>query len=302
MTTKKSPGFLRKVLFLEISGFLSLGITLAVMATLLMMNLAELNVLWLPASGLVLVLAYIMLTIRYTRRSLHKIHELHTKGIYSYGRLVVNVLGVGLMVYGIFVFFATKDIWSDIGLVIFADLSFIIGLYCLYYNVTLSYLIQHEHLRHSNMTFWDFMMIVVAPIGLVVFSVYMLLSQEAITSATDEPDFNIPAAVVVEEFEKNDSLANAKYYNKILQFGGTVLEITGDSAKLVKLNIGKEDITANCGFDKSAMQTIQSVQAGDSVTLKCYCSGYSKPEDEESMLSEKSLDLVRCALVNKDKK
>lgn len=302
MTTKKGKGLMQKVLFLEISGFISLGVTMAVLGTVLSMNMVDLSVLWLPFSGLALVLTYIILTIRYTRRDIHKIHELHSKHIYAYGRFVMNIVGIGLMIYGIYVLLDTKEIWTDIVMVVLADLSLVIGLYCLYYNITIGFLIKHEHLRHGNTSFWDLMLVVIAPIAFVGFCVFKLLSTEAVTVAAGKADFVVPAAAIIAEFEKNDTAALTKYHDKIVQFPGRIQEISGDSAKLLKLSVGLDETTANCGFDASEMNVLKSIKEGDSVLVKCYCSGYSKPDDSESMLSEKSLDLVRCALVQSWKK
>lgn len=288
---------MRRVLFLELSGFLSLGITLAIVAMLISMRFVETEMLQLPLAGLFLVFVFILLTIRYTRKDLHKIHELHSRAIYRVGRSVMYFLGAGMVVYGLYLLLSTADIWTEIGIVILADLAIVIGIFAIYYTFILGYLIKNEHLRHKSVTFSDLFLVVIMPIALVAVSIFMLFGKGATTIAQGKADFEIPASKIIAEFEAGESQANAKYHGKVLQFGGVISEISGDSTVLVKLNVGVDETTANCGFDKSLKQKLNRVAAGDSVIVKCSCSGYTRPDDAESMLSEKSLDLVRCDLV-----
>ncbi len=299
MTTKSQKRLMRRVLFMEIGGFLSLAISMAVVAMLLSIKLLDLKALLLPGAGMILVFIFILLTIRYTRKDLHRIHELHSKPIYSLGRNVIYLLGAGMMGYAIYLYFSTEDFWTDVGVVILANLLIVVGVFAIFYTSVLGYLVKNEHLRHESVSFSDLFLVVILPVALISVSVYRLFSTQAETAVHGKADFEIAAKAVIGEFEVNEAKANAKYHGKILQFSGAVVEVSGDSAMLVKLDVGVEGTTANCGFDKTQMDEVKKIGQGDKVEVKCSCSGFTKPDDEESMLSEKSLDLVRCSLVPK---
>lgn len=292
----------RKVLFLELAGVASLIATLAVIAYVVIIHTIPLQLLLLPLTGLVLAIVYIALTIGYMRKDLHRIHELHEKKIYSVGRFVVYLASVALVVWAAIQFTQTKDFWSDISAVVFSLTCILIAIFTTYYTITLGYLIQHEHLRHSGVSFWDLVILVLLPLGLVAFSVFTMFSQTASTSIQGEADFQMPVPQIIAEFEQSADSAALKYVGKSFAFGGLVSEVAGDSAVLLKLASGVDEYTVNCGFDKSEYAAAGKVVVGDSVSLKCSCSGLTLPEDEMSLLSEKSLDMVRCSLVNLTKK
>lgn len=300
-TIKQGSKLMRKVLFLEVTGFLSLIFTGIVMYLIVSMRMAEIETLLIPGVGMLLVGVFTVLTIRYARRDLHKIHELHTKPFYRYFRYLVYVLGVLMVLYPLYLVFAHDDFFETIGVIMVAEILLVLGVFTLFYNNTLSYLIQNEHLHHKRVTMGDIMLVVVFPIALVAGSTYWLLSKEASTVSSGKADFESSAASIIREFESNDSLAAAKYVGKTIKFGGVVQEIAGDSAKLVKIQSGVEDVTVNCGFDKSQFAAIGNVQAGDSLIVQCSCSGYTSPEGEMDLLSERSLDMARCALILKAK-
>lgn len=288
---------LRKVLFLEIAGFLSLAISVAVVIMVVLMHATDPSVLIFPFSGLAITGFFVVLTINYMRKDLHKIHELHHKFIYKAGRFVVYLFGSALVLYALYLFATEKEFWSDIPVVVVSIVSVIVGVFSIYYTATLGYLIEHEHLHHKGISFSDLFVIVILPIAVSAFSVMMMFGKKANTTTEGEADFNTTSLEIIREFEMSDSIARNKYIGKSVKFGGMITEVSGDSAVLLKLATGNEDYTANCGFDKSVYESVKNVKTGDSVIIQCSCSGITSPEGEMDLLSEKSLDMIRCKLL-----
>lgn len=299
-TPNTSPkSLMRKVLFLEITGIVSLLLIAAVVYLILSFGLLDMRLLALPAAGVVMVAVFVFLTLRYTRRDLHKIHLLHTHAIYTWSRRLVYGLALAMVIFPIYQYLTDPDFIGVTANIIVSELLIVLGVLAIYYNITLSYLVQHEHLRHSNVTFWDFFWVLIFPVVLVAGTVFVLFTEKASTSSKGDVDFEISASALIQELQKNDSATLSKYIGKVVKFGGVVASVEGDSARLLKLNTGYEEFTANCSFEPSEFNTVRAIGEGDSIIVQCSCSGLTVPESEDDLLSEKSLDVARCALIKK---
>ena len=125
-----------------------------------------------------------------------------------------------------------------------------------------------------------------------------LYFKPAETESTGDADFTLAPRDIIAEFEKNAAAANKKYVGKTVRLGGIVGSIEGDSNILIKLQAGIEGYTVNCGFNKKLKDKLNGIVVGDSIQVQCSCSGLSSPDAELSLLSEKSLDMTRCSLLN----
>ncbi len=125
-----------------------------------------------------------------------------------------------------------------------------------------------------------------------------LYFKPADTETTGVADFSMAPGDIIADFEKDKTAANAKYIGKSVRFGGIVASIEGDSNILIKLQSGIEGYTVNCGFNKKLKDKLNGIVVGDSIQVQCSCSGFSTPDAELSLLSEKSLDMTRCSLLN----
>lgn len=111
---------------------------------------------------------------------------------------------------------------------------------------------------------------------------------------TTEAQFTIQPDKLAAEFDKDEKASNVKYIGKGVQFKGTVSEL-GDNALILTAG---EDINVKCSYDSSLAEKFKAIVPNDEVELLCECSGYTKPESTESLLSSKELNFVRCNLVN----
>lgn len=296
-TTSGKKGYFKRLLFLEITGILGLLLTVGAMALGVGLKLVKTENLIIPSLGFLVVFIFIFLSVRYARRDIHKIHELHANRFYRIGRYVVYAIGLGMIGYVFYLFLTHKDIFETIGSIIEAEIILVLGVLLIYYTYMIAFLIENEHLRHEHIDFWDIFWVIIFPVMLIAGTVYMLFSQQADTVTSGKADFEIQPAALIAEFEKNDSIARAKYVGKSVKFSSHVLEISGDSAMVVKLDGATEGYTVNCGFDKSQKEKIAALVVGDSMVVQCSCSGLVKPDDEMSLLSDKSLEMTRCNLL-----
>ena len=121
MAKEKGNIYLKRILFLEITGFLGLLLTVAAMWLLISLKVVELKNLILPAEGFLIIFSFIALSIRYARRDLHKIHELHSNRFYHIGRYLVYAIGWLMIGYTFYMYFTHKDLFINVGYIIEAQ-------------------------------------------------------------------------------------------------------------------------------------------------------------------------------------
>ncbi len=205
--------------------------------------------------------------------------------------------GAGNFVVVFFAPFTVDGFWSEEINGIFFVCAGVLFLFVVYnYLLTTSQsLIHHKQAQKPELMDWIFALIL--PVLLVCYAVISLYNQETLTSSVGEPDFKIQPAALMDAFEKDASASNQKYIGKVIRFSGSVSEISGDSSILLSLNAWKEGYSVNCDFDIALKEKLSAVLQGDSILLQCSCSGLSAPEEGMSLLSESSLEMTRCALI-----
>jgi hypothetical protein len=111
-----------------------------------------------------------------------------------------------------------------------------------------------------------------------------------------KPDFTVSARTLLNEFASNDSLANNKYREKILEVSGTASTV--EQLKDSTVNIRFEDSTGSYiifPFEKKYYVQAKNLKAGDAVTAKGSCSGSIHSE----ILGTTSISFKRSTLIKK---
>jgi len=95
-----------------------------------------------------------------------------------------------------------------------------------------------------------------------------------------KPDIQLSASGLVEEYEKNDSVANKKYLGKILEVTGLVKEVTNDEGGFPTVVLGEAGklSSVRCSMDSSQRQDASRLVAGTSITIRGACTGFNKDE------------------------
>lgn len=132
----------------------------------------------------------------------------------------------------------------------------------------------------------------IAICGIVAGGAYII---RVFTKAPEEvlnitPDYTLEASLLYEEYESDEEAANAKYLDKVIQVTGPVAEILLNNDGEINLIVKEEgDFSGvNCSFAKDEQDELASLEFGDKVTIKGFCTG---------MLMDVVLN--RCVLVEK---
>ena len=116
-------------------------------------------------------------------------------------------------------------------------------------------------------------------IALVLFLVgagvaWYIFTETFTDTAERKPEYTVEAMDFIKEFEKNDSVANKKYTEKIIAVNGTVSEIeaadTTANIKFVDTLSGSYIIFA---FQQQHLAEAKLLKVGDKVSIKGSCSG-----------------------------
>jgi hypothetical protein len=109
------------------------------------------------------------------------------------------------------------------------------------------------------------------------------------------PAFSVTALDLIHEFEKNDSLANKKFAEKIMVVSGEVSEVEGvDSTVNIKMADSTSGSYVIFAFQQQDKGLAEKVKLGDKVSIKGSCSGgaFSK------ILETEYITFKRCAINN----
>lgn len=101
-------------------------------------------------------------------------------------------------------------------------------------------------------------------------------------------DFELSAPKLYSDFENDESAANTKYLDKIIQVTGAVREIIKEEDKVsIILEAGSLLGGITCELDDHSQHDISEISEGDQLSLKGICTG---------MLMD--VVLVRCIIIS----
>lgn len=111
-----------------------------------------------------------------------------------------------------------------------------------------------------------------AAIGAAV--AYYLYNKPHRDIASEDAAFSLTADELFDAFEADEAAANALYLDKVVAVSGTVAEVTENSAGQAVITITAAN--AMLGGVSATMQEAgtSAVKTGQTVTVKCRCTGY----------------------------
>ena len=117
--------------------------------------------------------------------------------------------------------------------------------------------------------------------------------------ANVKPDVKIPAADLIKEYEKNDSLANTKYLDKIIETNGNVKVIEKDDKGYytIVLSDAENMSSVRCSMDTVHQEDAARLAVGSSAMVRGACTGFNK--DEMGLGSDVILN--RCVVIQQKK-
>jgi hypothetical protein len=108
----------------------------------------------------------------------------------------------------------------------------------------------------------------------VIAAVYLYnLGHKSLENAL--PDYVVTATNLFAEYSADETAANKKYLDKILEVNGILLstEMNIDSTYNVKLDSGDPIGAVICNLDASESPDVKSLEEGQNITIRGICSG-----------------------------
>ena len=107
-------------------------------------------------------------------------------------------------------------------------------------------------------------------------------------------DYTVNATALINEYVSNETTANQKYQNKILEVKGMIKTVEHNSGTgIVVLGDTTDMSGVRCILDSTTSATASSLQRGAVVTIKGAITGFNK--DETGLLGS-DIELNRCVL------
>lgn len=93
--------------------------------------------------------------------------------------------------------------------------------------------------------------------------------------ANKKTDFVLTSSELVNDFEGNETTANKKYVDKIIEVSGVVAEISNDTTGQTLILREADAVSGvSCSFAKSQSTEISSIKVGEKAKIKGQCAGY----------------------------
>ena len=87
-------------------------------------------------------------------------------------------------------------------------------------------------------------------------------------------DFSLGANELLSEFEMDESVANGKFLDKVIEVKGVVKEIIGsDTARTILLGDAEAMSSVSCALTAATSGQVNEVHQGDSATIRGFCTG-----------------------------
>ena len=130
----------------------------------------------------------------------------------------------------------------------------------------------------------------------VVAGWFWFVVNEKFSDTTEiSPVYTVTALDLIHEFEKNDSLANKKYAEKIMVVNGEVSAVEGvDSTVNIKMADSTSGSYVIFAFQQQYYSQAKKIKLGDKVSIKGSCSGGAYSE----ILETEFITFKRCAINN----
>ena len=123
--------------------------------------------------------------------------------------------------------------------------------------------------------------------------VWFVFTEKFSDTSEISPAFTVTAIDLIHEFEKNDSLANKKYAEKVMVVNGEVSEVEGvDSTVNIKMADSTSGSYVIFAFQQQDKGLAEKIKVGEKVSIKGSCSGgaFSK------ILETEYITFKRCAI------
>ncbi len=124
-------------------------------------------------------------------------------------------------------------------------------------------------------------------------SIWYIFTEKFTDTVKEKADYAVNVLSFINEFKINDSLANKKYAEKIIEVTGVVTEIEmADSTVNIKLADTTSGSYVIFAFQQQHLAEAKIIKEGDKVTIKGSCSGGTYSQ----ILETEYIVFKRCVL------
>ena len=105
---------------------------------------------------------------------------------------------------------------------------------------------------------------------------YYLFNKKPADVRTEKPNYEIEAATLLADFNKDETAANQKYLDKVIAVKGKVAEIKLDTATgqaTVVLDSGDPTAAISCSFYDDEAAAVKQLSKGKEIVIKGQCTG-----------------------------
>jgi tRNA_anti-like len=94
------------------------------------------------------------------------------------------------------------------------------------------------------------------------------------------PSFTISSNTIIDDFTKNDSIANVKYLGKTIDIKGLLKTIDKDENGFFTIVMGDttSSTSVRCSMDSAHNNEASALKEGSQINVKGICTGYNKDE------------------------
>lgn len=115
---------------------------------------------------------------------------------------------------------------------------------------------------------------------------YKISNQPHVDVSKTEADINISGIILLEEFETDETKANTKYLEKIIEVTGTIGSISIENGNQI-ITLKEENAFGSIICHSSNNEDFKNLKENDIVTIKGICTGYLM-----------DVILIKCVIIN----
>ncbi|WP_299672271.1 hypothetical protein [uncultured Polaribacter sp.] len=121
-----------------------------------------------------------------------------------------------------------------------------------------------------------------------VFVAYKMYHKPHVNVADESADITLTANTILEDFSSDETMANTKYLEKIIQVEGIVSEVkTANEKGIITLKTNDDFASVLCHLSTEATKKIHTVKVGQTLKLKGICTGFLM-----------DVVLIKCEFIN----
>ena len=117
---------------------------------------------------------------------------------------------------------------------------------------------------------------------------YKMYNKPHVNVADETADITLTANTILNDFSSDESIANTKYLEKIIEVKGVISDIKIEKEKgIITLKTNDDFGSVLCHLSKESTQKISSLKEGQLIRIKGICTGFLM-----------DVILVKCEIIN----